>query len=57
MLSYLFYLWFDIPKIDLCKKSIDSGEMRFKISIDVTGDRITLDLIKRLIYANGIALF
>jgi len=31
---------------------IDDGEIRFKTSIDVTGDELTVPLIRQLVYAN-----
>jgi hypothetical protein len=34
----------------------DSGEIRFKTSLDVTGDRITPDLIKQLVYINVLTI-
>ena len=34
----------------------DSGEIRFKTSLDVTGDRLTPDLIKQLVYANVLTI-
>ncbi|BAZ00996.1 hypothetical protein NIES37_49940 [Tolypothrix tenuis PCC 7101] len=36
--------------------NFDTGEIRCKTSIDVTGDRITSSLIERLVYANVITL-
>ncbi len=34
----------------------DSGEIRFKTSLDVTGDRITPALIKQLVYINVLTI-
>ena len=36
--------------------NFDSGEIRFKTSLDVTGDRITPALIKQLVYTNVLTL-
>ncbi|BAZ08733.1 hypothetical protein NIES4071_05390 [Calothrix sp. NIES-4071] len=30
----------------------DDGEIRYKTSIDIDGDELTQDIIKRLVYAN-----
>lgn len=31
---------------------LDDGEIRYKTSIDIDGDELTPDIIKRLVYAN-----